>query len=117
MPRGVLEAGDLAVLRRQVEDRVEDEVDERELAVDTRRRHVAGDGLDPLRSRLRGEAGQHRPGAVDADDAHPALGQGQRNPPGADRELERPPVAGEGREPVDGRPDDGRIEMSAESRS
>src|SRR4051812_40757962 len=41
MCRRVLEAGDLAVLRGQVEDRVEDEVDEREVAVHARRGHVA----------------------------------------------------------------------------
>ena len=40
MRGGVREARDLAVLRVQVEDRVEDEVDDRELAVDARRRHV-----------------------------------------------------------------------------
>ncbi len=46
MRRRVREARDLAVLRGQVEDRVEDEIDERELAVDARRRHVAGGRLD-----------------------------------------------------------------------
>ena len=42
-----------AVLGDQVEDRVEDQVDERELAVDARRRHVADHGVDPLGSGLR----------------------------------------------------------------
>jgi hypothetical protein len=41
MGGGVREARDLSVLRSQVEDRVEHDVDERERAVDLRDRHVA----------------------------------------------------------------------------
>ena len=87
MGRGVLEAGDLGVLRGQVEDHVEDEVDVREIAVHARGRHVAGDGLNPLGAGLLGQTGQHRLRAVDPGHTHAALGQRQRDAAGADREL------------------------------
>ena len=41
---------------------------------------------------------------------HPALGQRQRDPAGADRELERSALARELREPLHGGPDHGRVE-------
>jgi hypothetical protein len=106
----VLEARELTVLRDQVEDRVEDQVDERELAVDARRRHVSDHGLDPVGSGLLAQASQHGLRVVDADDAHPALGERQRDPARADRELQRGAVAGELRECLRSRPDHGRIE-------
>jgi hypothetical protein len=108
--RGVGEARDLTVLRGQVEDRVEDEEDEREVAVDARGGHVADDGLDPLGPRLVAQARQHRLGVVHARDAHAALRQRHGDPARANRELERRAVAGELREHVDGRVDHGGVE-------
>ena len=89
MRGGVLEARDLRVLRDQVEDRVEDEVDERELPVDAGRREVADRDVDLVASRLRAQPRHHRLRAVDAGDAHAARGERQRDPAGADAELER----------------------------
>src|SRR3954466_12488343 len=43
---GILKAGDLLVLRRQVHDRVRDEVNDRERAVDRRCREVADRDAD-----------------------------------------------------------------------
>ena len=87
MCRRVGEARDLRLLRRLVVDAVEDEVDERELALDARRRVVAdldrdaGGLLPQLRDHVRRE--------VDARDTHAALGERHRDPAGADGELER----------------------------
>ena len=53
---------------------------------------------------------QHVLGGVDAGDAHPALGQRQRDPSGPDRELQRRAVTGQLREQLDRRPDHGGIE-------
>jgi hypothetical protein len=108
--RGVLEARDLAVLRGQIEDRVEHQEDEREVAFDARRRHVAGHGVDPLGAGLVAQPRQHRLGVVHAGDAHTALGQRQRDPAGPDRELQRRAVARQLREQVHGRLDQGRVE-------
>jgi hypothetical protein len=65
MGGGVLEARRPAVLRGQVEDRVEDQLDERELALDARCRHVACQRVDPLGLRLGGQAREHGLGFVD----------------------------------------------------
>ena len=43
-------------------------------------------------------------------DLDAARRQRHRDPPGADAELERPPVAGEPGQEVDRRPDDGSVE-------
>jgi len=86
---GVLEAGDLGVLGDQVEDGVEDQVDEGELPVDPGAGEVADRHLEVLAPGLGPQPGHHRLGAVDAGDPHDALGQRQRDPPGADPELQR----------------------------
>ena len=109
MRGGVLEARHLAVLRDQVEDRVEHEVDERELAVDARGRHVPDDGLDPVGAGLLAQAIQHRLRVVHAGDPD-SFGERQRDPAGPDGELQRGAVAGELGERVHRRPDHGRIE-------
>jgi hypothetical protein len=62
---GVLEAGDLRVLRDEVEDRVEDEVDDRELSRDACRREVADRHLDLVRPGLLAQTRDHRLGVVD----------------------------------------------------
>ena len=100
---GVLEARHLRVLRGQVADRVEDEVDERELPVDAGRGHVSGHGLDVLGAGLVAQAREHRLGAVDAGHADAALCERKRDAAGADRELERAAVAGEAGQHVDRR--------------
>jgi len=48
---------------------------------------------------------------------HTALRQRQRDPAGADAELERAPLPGECGEEVDGGSDDGRVEQSAAASS
>ena len=62
---GVLEAGDLLVLRRQVHDRVGDEVGDRERGLDGRRGEVADRDADPLRTGLRTQSRHHRLGQID----------------------------------------------------
>ena len=102
MRGGVREARDLSLLRRQVEDRVEDDVDERERPVDLRRRHVADRDLDLVR--LLPQLRDHVRREVDARDPNAACGERHGDPAGADRELERP-ATGEGLEEVDDRLD------------
>ena len=106
----VLEARDLRVLRRQVADRVEDDVRERERAVDLRRREVADRDLDLLPAGLLAQLGDHRLGEVDPVHADAALRERQRDPAGADPELERRSVAGELGEEVDRRIEHVRLE-------
>jgi hypothetical protein len=69
----VLEARDLLVLGRQVHDRVEDEIRERERRTDGGRREVANRDADLLGPRLRPQPCDHRLGEVDAVHAHAAL--------------------------------------------
>jgi hypothetical protein len=106
MRGGVLEARDLRVLGHEVRDRVEHQVDERELAVDAGAREVAERDLDVLGARLGAQPGEHRLGVVDAGDAHAALGKRQRDPAGADPELQRSAVPGEVGEHLHDRPHD-----------
>ncbi len=91
VPRGVLEAHDLGLLRRQVHDRVEDEVGEPERRLDLRRCEVADRRLDLLRARLAAEHRNHRLREIDAVHAHPALRERNRDPPRADPELDAAP--------------------------
>ncbi len=103
MGGGVLEAGDLRVLGRQVPDRVEDQVREREGAVDLRRREVTDRDPDVLGTRLLAQPGDHRLRHVDPVNRHSALRERERDPPGPDAELEGPTIAGElGQEVDDG---------------
>ena len=71
----VLEAGDLCVLRRQVHDRVADEIRECEGTVDRRRREVPNRHADLLRAGLRTKPRDHLLGEVDAVDGHASQGQ------------------------------------------
>ncbi len=106
----VLEARDLLVLRRQVHDRVEDEVGDRERPLDRGRGEVADRHADVLGARLRAQSRDHRLREVDPVHADSALRERQRDPAGADPELERGAAPGELGEEIDGRIDDGRIE-------
>ncbi len=101
MRRGVLEARNLLVLRRQVHDRVEDEVREREGPVDSRRREVADRYLDVFTARLRPQLSDHRLRQVDAVHSDATLTERQRDAAGADAELERSAVARQPDEEVD----------------
>src|SRR3954454_13865719 len=85
----VLEARHLRVLGGQVVDRVEDEVGERERAPGARRREVTDHDRKVGASRLRAQARDHGAREIDAVDLHTALRERQRDPPGADPELER----------------------------
>ena len=102
MRRGVREYGHLAVLARDVVDRVEDGVDERERPLDPRRRHVADRDRDLVR--LLAQLRDHVRGQVDACHADTALRERHGDPAGADRKLECP-AAREGLEEVDDRLD------------
>ncbi len=86
MGGGVGEAGDLRVLGDEIADRVVDEVDERVPSGYMRRRHVADRHRDV--GGLLPEALGHRLRELDARDRDSALVQGDRDPPGPDRELD-----------------------------
>src|SRR6185312_8214322 len=102
MSRGVREHGDLPVLRRDVVDRVEDDVGERERPIDSRCRHVAD--LDRDLVRLLPQLRDHVGREVDACNPDAPLGERYGDPAGADRELERS-IVGEWHEEVDDRLD------------
>ena len=91
---GVGEAGHLRVLGREVRDRAEDEVDHVEDARRTLRGHVAEHHGDAGRitAGLGAQPRHHRHGELDARDDHPARGQRQGHPPGADRQLQGAPA-------------------------
>ena len=90
MVRGdVLEAANLLVLRKQVEERVEHDVHERIRAGDADLREVAHRHIDGVAPGLGPELLDHRRGEVDAVDANARSRERQRDPAGADRELER----------------------------
>src|SRR2546423_1221585 len=102
----VLEARDLRVLCRQVVDRVEDEVREREGLTRACRGEVAdGDG-DVLAARLRPELRDHVGREVDAVNANAARHERQRDATRADPEFEGRTVAREIGEELDGCGDD-----------
>ena len=107
---------DLRVLRRQVADRVEDEVDERERPVDARGREVADRDRQLRAAGLRAELGDHVLREVDPVDGHAALRERQRDPPRPDRELERRAVARERRQEVDRLRDHRGVAVLAEVR-
>src|SRR5919201_2011281 len=109
----VLKARDLLVLRRQVHDRVEDEVNERERVVHSRRREVADRHPDLLRARLFAQPRDHRLREVDAVNAHATLRERERDASGADPELERGSVTRELREELHGRADDIQVAPAA----
>ena len=86
--RDVLEARNLRVLRRQVHDRVADQICERERVLDGRRREVTDRDSDLLRIRLRAQPRDHRRGEVDPVHTQAALRQRDRDAAGADAQLE-----------------------------
>ena len=106
----VSEAGDLRRLGREVPDRVEDQVRERKGSLDGRRREVPDRDADVITAGLLAELGDHRLRQVDAVDRHSPLRERQRDPPGADPELERASIAGELGEEVDNGVEHRRIE-------
>lgn len=83
---GILEARDLSRLRAEIEDRVVDDVGERERALDPSRCHVAD--LHRDRIGLPAQHGDHVRREVDARDPNAASGERHRDPAGADRQLE-----------------------------
>ena len=106
----VAECRNLSLLRGDVRDRVPDEVHESERASDVGGGVITDRRADRVCARLVVELVDHPRGDVDAGHAHAARAQGQRDPTGADRELECGPVASESREEVDGRVEHGRVE-------
>ena len=81
----VAEARDLRLLRRQVHDRVVDEIDERERPVHPRRREVADRHADVVAARLRAQPRDHRLREVDPVHRHAALRQREGDPARPDR--------------------------------
>jgi hypothetical protein len=103
MPSGVPETCHLRVLRRQVVDRVEQQIGHRERAVDDRRREVPDRDVHRRAAGFRPQLGDHRPRQVDAVDRHTAPRHRQRDPPGPDPELQRPSITRKLRQHIDNR--------------
>jgi PhnB protein len=93
--RRVAEAGHLRVLGGQVHYRVEHQVHQGERAVRPGRGEVPDRDADGVAAGLGPQPGHHGPGQVDAVHVHAAAGQRQRDPAGADAQLQRPPAAGQ----------------------
>ena len=91
----VLEARDLLILRRQIHDRVEDQVGERKTACNSRRGEVTNRHGDLICAWLGTQPGDHRVGEVDAMDPNAALRKRQRNTPCADAKLQSLPIGGQ----------------------
>ena len=104
----LIKARHLLVLRRQVHDRVRDQVDNGERALDRRRGEVADCHGDMLRARFRTEPRDHRLRQIDPVHRDAALRKRQRDPAGADAEFERVTGPGEIRNEVNDGIDDGR---------
>ena len=99
----VPEARNLLVLRREVHDRVRDEIRERERAVHSRRREVADRDADLLGAWLGPQLRDHRLRQVDSVHPHATPRERERDPAGPDAEFERVPAASEiGQERDDG---------------
>jgi hypothetical protein len=111
---GIGEARHLRVLGRQVADRVEDEVDQRERALDERGREVADRDGQLRPAGLRSQLGDHVRREVDRVDRHTALCERKRDPPGPDPKLERGTVARSLRQELDRLGDDRRVAPLAE---
>ncbi len=101
--RRVAEAGDLLLLSAQVPDAVPDQVHQRELPGHRGGRHVADDDGDV--AALAVQLIDHRLRQLDAGHRDATSVQRDGDAPGADRQLERRPVAGELGEEVDDRVD------------
>jgi hypothetical protein len=106
----VAEARDLCRLRRQVHDRVEDQVDERERPVHRGRGEVADRHADVAAARLGSQPRDHRLGHIDPVHRHAAARERQCDAARPDPELERSSGPGELDEELDRRIDDGRVE-------
>jgi hypothetical protein len=106
-----------ALLRGQVPDRVEDEIDEGERTIHSSRREVADRHVDVLSPQLLAEPLDHRVRHVDAMHRHAGPRQGNGDPAGPDRELEGTSVPGELGEEVDCRSKTAGSNISAESSS
>ena len=91
----VLEAADLVVLRQQVEERVEHDVDQPVRAGDADVGEVAHGHVDRVAARLRPQPRDHRRREVDAVDPDTRRRERQRDPAGADRQLERRATVGQ----------------------
>ena len=99
---GVLEASDLVVLREQIADRVEDQVDEAVPPSGADAGHVADGHLDVRAARLVAHAVDHVLGDLDAVHAHAGCGQRYGDTAGPNGELQRISPAGELGEEGDG---------------
>lgn len=110
MDRRVGEARDLLLLRGEVSDGVENEVDKPERTLDTRASHVADRHTQVATPRLQAQLLDHRLRELDSANVHAAGRQRERNPSGADRKLESPAIACQLREHLDGRLDGGWVE-------
>jgi hypothetical protein len=107
---GVPEARDLLLLRDQVKDRVEHQIDHRELALHAGCREVTDGHVDCLASRLGAQPTHRRFRVVDAYDRDAAAGERKRDPARTDPELQRPALFGEVCEELDHRLHRRRIE-------
>ena len=92
-PLDVEEALELRVLRRQVHDRVADEVHEGEGAVHLRGREVADGHIDVRGARLGPQLLDHRRRKLDAVHSDASATQWQGDATSADTEFEGPPIA------------------------
>ena len=99
----VREAAHLGLLAGQAEEGVEGDEDERERALDRHVGEVAHRHRDAVAAGLLPELRDHRLGGVDAVHLEAPLGEREREPAGADRELEHRAVAGELGEQLDAR--------------
>ena len=87
--RDVAEARDLRLLRRQVGDRIEDQVGDRERSVHGRRCEVANRHVDVFATRLCAQFRGHRLRQLNSVHQHSPLRERQRDPSRPDPELER----------------------------
>ncbi|GAB2800711.1 hypothetical protein GCM10027073_36150 [Streptomyces chlorus] len=108
--RGVAETDHLLRLRRQIQDRVEEQVGDGERPVHPRRREIADRDVDRVTAWLGTQPGNHRLRQVDAVDLDSALCQWQRDAPRPDAQLKGPATVGQARQKVDRLVDDARLE-------
>ena len=109
MGRGILEAGDLLVLSRQIHDRVREEIGDREPSLHRCGGEVADSHTDLLRTRLRPQPRDHRVRQIDPVDTDASPSERQRDPTGADAKLERGTTACQIGEESDDRIDHGGL--------
>src|SRR5215472_15440969 len=91
----VAETLSLPGLAEQAEQRVEDQIHQAERPSGRDLSHVADDDGDRLTTRLGPQPFYHRGGGVDPLHRGPPGGQRQRDPAGADRQLEHPAISGQ----------------------